>query len=291
MVGVDDLNTIIAANKLCDEYGIDTITMGVSIAFAIECFERGIISKSETGCYHLRFGDGDLVVTLIEDTARRQGIGNLLAEGTKRMSEILGGASWKYAYQVKGLELPGHSARALKVMSIGYATGTRGGSHQDTRQRYVPNMSDYQDKVEQAIASQNVCSVGDSLVQCRFVMEAGCGINFNDVYTNLLEAVTGWHFDISELNQIGERICNIERIFNVRAGISRKDDTLPFKVMREGIPRGPLPGQRTPPDKLTELLDRYYQLRGWDENGIPRERTLERLDLKECYCQNHKALL
>ncbi len=283
MVGVNNLDTIITANQLCDEYGLDTITMGVSMAFAMECFEKGILFGREAGGHELRFGDGDLILTLIGETARRQGIGNLLAEGTKRMSQILGGESWKYAYQVKGLEIPGHSARALKVMSIGYATGPRGGSHQDTRRRYEPSMIDYEGKVEQAIPSQNMCTVGDSLILCRFVMEAGCGEKFNEVYTNLLEAVTGWSPSSSELNEIGERICNMERIFNVREGISRKDDILPYRVMWEAIPRGPLAGQRTPPEKLAELLDKYYQLRGWDENGIPQLQTVKRLGLKEYF--------
>ena len=272
--------SIVKANNLCNDYGMDTITMGVTIAFAIECFERDIISKDGAGGCDLRFGDGDLILSLIEDTARRQGIGNLLAEGTKRMSQVLGGDAWKYAYQVKGLEVAGHSPRALKVMSIGYATGTRGGSHHDTRPRYGPSFSDYEGKVEQAIASQNVSAVGDSLTQCRFIMEAGCGIVFNHMYINLLEAVTGWSPSVTELNEIGERICNMERIFNVREGICRKDDTLPYRVIWEEIPQGPLKGQRTTPEKLEELLDSYYQLRGWDNNGIPSSKTLERLGLK-----------
>ncbi len=281
MVGVDNLDTIITANKLCDEFGLDTMTMGVSIAFAMECFERGIISKKEAGGHELRFGDSNLILTLIEETARRQGIGNLLAEGTRRMSQTFGGESWKYANQVKGLELAGHSARAIKCMSIGYATGTRGGSHQDARPRKGPGMSTYEGKVEQAISDQNLSSVGDSLVQCRFVMEPGCGTNFNEIYSNMLEAVTGWRPDASELNEIGERICNMERIFNVKEGIRRKDDTLPYRVMWEEIPSGPLAGQRTPPEKLAEMLDKYYQLRGWDENGIPTRNTLKRLGMEE----------
>ena len=280
MVGVGDLDSIIKANNLCDKYGLDTISTGVSIAFAIECFEKGILSKEETNGYNLSFGDGDLILTLIEDIAQRKGIGNLLAEGTKRMSQILGRDSWKYAYQVKGLELPGHSARGLKVMSIGYATGARGGSHQDTRPRYGPGMSDFEGKVEQAIASQNVSAVGDSLIQCRFVMEAGCGINFNDIYTQLLEATTEWVPNTTELNVIGERIWNMERIFNLREGICRDDDTLPYKVMWEEVPRGPLKGQKTSLGKLKELLDRYYQLRGADENGIPRREVIKRLSLQ-----------
>jgi len=193
----------------------------------------------------------------------------------------LGGDSWKYASQVKGLEVPGHSARAQKVLSIGYATGTRGGTHQDTRPGYGTNMSDFQGKVEQAIASQNRSAVGDSLVQCRFVMEQGCGKSFNDLYTDLLNSVTGWEPNADELNEVGERICNIERMFNVREGVSRTDDTLPYKVMWEEIPRGPLTGQRTAPEKLEELLDHYYQLRGWNNNGIPTRKTLEQLGLKQ----------
>ncbi|MBW2368641.1 MAG: aldehyde ferredoxin oxidoreductase family protein [Deltaproteobacteria bacterium] len=269
MVGVDDLDKIIKANNLCDEFGLDTISMGVSIAFAIECFESGILSQEQADGHKLSFGNGDLVLTLIEETAYRRGLGRLLAEGTKRMSQILGGEAWKYAYQVKGLELPGHSARALKGMSIGYATGARGGSHQDARPRYGPGMSDYKDKVAQAITSQNLSAVGDSLIQCRFVMEAGCGIEFSNIYTDLIKATVGWRPDTVELNEIGERICNTERIFNVREGVSRKDDVLPYRVMYEEIPQGPLKGQRTPSDKLEEMLDNYYQRRGWDENGIP----------------------
>jgi len=283
MVGVDHLDSIIRGSNLCDEYGLDTISMGVSIAFMIECYERGIISKEEASGYDLRFGDGDLMLTLIEETARRQGIGSLLAEGTKRMSQTLRKDSWKYAYQVKGLELAGHSARAVKTRSIGYATGTRGGSHQDTRSQYVPGMSDFEGKVEQAVASQNMSAVGDSLIQCRFIMEAGCGRALNQMHCNVLAAATGWCPTTLELNEIGERIYNMERIFNVREGISRKDDTLPYRVMWEEIPRGPLKGQRTSQEKLEELLDSYYQLRGWDKNGIPGAEMLERLGLTEYY--------
>ncbi len=112
----------------------------------------------------------------------------MLAQGTRRMSEILGGDSWKFAYQVKGLELAGHSPRVLKGMSIGYATNTRGGTHQDARPRYLPGTDDYEGKVEMAIATQHLSAVGDSLIQCRFVMEAGLGQVINDEYGDLLGA-------------------------------------------------------------------------------------------------------
>ena len=283
MLGIGDLRTILEANRLCDEYGLDTISMGVTVAFAIECFERGILTERQTEDRRLRFGDGPLVLELIRDTAFRRGIGDLLAEGTRGMSEMLGGDSWKYAYQVKGLELAGHSPRVLKSLSIGYATNTRGGSHQDARSRYGAGMDDYDGKVELAIATQHLTAVGDSLVKCRFATEAGLGPTINDEYGDLLGAVTGWRPTTAELTAVGERIINLERIFNVREGISRKDDTLPYRVTSEEIPQGPHKGHRILPEKLEELLDSYYEKRGWDENGIPGKERLERLDLKEYF--------
>jgi aldehyde:ferredoxin oxidoreductase len=289
MVGISDLKTILKANKLCDEYGLDTISMGVSIAFAIECFERGFLSKEDINNRLLSFGNNKLILELIEDTAYRRGIGDLLAQGTKRFSEILGGDSWKYAYQVKGLELAGHSPRVQKNLAIGYATNTRGGSHQDARARYLPGMEEYEGKVEMAISTQHLSAVGDSLVQCRFVTEGGLGQEINDEFCNLVYAVTGWRPSTAELAEIGERIFNMERIFNVREGIRRKDDTLPYKVMAQEIRQGPRKGHRVPPERFTELLSSYYQLRGWDENGIPSMETLKRLGLNE-YCFSEVCL-
>lgn len=265
MTGVSDLDSLVRANHLCNEYGLDTISTGVTIAFAIECFERGLFSKDQFEGQELRFGDGELLLALIDEIAQRQSVGKLLAEGTRHMAEMLGGDAWKYAYQVKGLEIPGHSPRLMKSMAVGYATGTRGGSHQDARPRYGPQMTDYEGKVEQAIACQDLSAVGDSLVMCRFTMESGCGREFNEVYTNLLKALTGWGPDPTELTVIGERICSLERLFNVREGISRKDDSLPRRVMFEPIPDGAAAGQKTPREKLDELLDRYYPLRGWEQ--------------------------
>jgi aldehyde:ferredoxin oxidoreductase len=281
MLGIGDLRTILEANRLCDEYGLDTISMGVTIGFAIECFERGVITPRQTEDRQLRFGDGPLVLGLIRDTASKRGIGNLLAEGTRGMSEFLGHDSWKFAHQVKGLELAGHSARVLKGLSIGYATNTRGGSHQDARARYGPGMEDYDGKVEQAVNTQHLTAVGDSLVQCRFVMEAGLGPVINDEYGALLGAATGWGPSTEELCTIGERIVNLERVFNVREGVSRKDDTLPYRVIHDEIPEGPHKGHRIPNEKVETLLDSYYLLRGWDVNGIPSKEKLRQLGLEE----------
>jgi len=281
MVGIGDMEAIMRANVLCDEYGLDTISMGITIAFAIECFQEGIISAQRAGNRTLNFSDAGLVLDLIQKTAYRQGIGDLLAEGTRRMSGILGGESWKYAYQVKGLEIAGHSPRVVKTLAIGYATNTRGGSHQDARVRYLPDMDTYEGKVELAIANQNLSAVGDSLVQCRFIMESALGQAFGNEYSNLVKAVTGLELSTAELNEIGERIVNMERMFNIREGIRRRDDTLPYKVMWEEIPQGPHKGERIPAEKLEELLNSYYKLRGWDENGVPLKETLKRLGLEQ----------
>ena len=279
MVGVGDLEAVIRANTICDEYGLDTMSMGITIAFAIECFEKGYLSPEQTDNRIFNFGNAVLVADLIRATALKEGIGVMLAEGTRRMSALLGGDAWHYAHQVKGLELAGHSARMVKTLSIGYATNTRGGSHQDARVRYGPGMDTYEGKVELAILTQNMSSVGDSLVMCRFLMENGLGREFNDEYSILLEAITGWKPNAKELTEVGERIVNLERIFNIREGVNREDDTLPYKVMMEEIPSGPHKGFGTPPEKLQEMLQNYYALRGWDENGIPKQETLKRLDL------------
>jgi aldehyde:ferredoxin oxidoreductase len=279
MVGVSDPEAIIRANNICDEYGLDTMSMGVTIAFAMECWDKGYLNLLKTDGRMPNFGDSDMVMDLIRVTAYRKGFGDMLAEGSRRMAELLGGNAWHYAHQVKGLELAGHSARMVKTLAIGYATNTRGGSHQDARARYGPGMDTYEGKVELAIQTQNLSSVGDSLVMCRFLMETGLGRELNDEYSILINAVTGWKPDAKELSDIGERIFNLERMFNNREGITSKDDILPFKVMHEEIPEGPHKGFRVPPEKLQAMLQNYYILRGWEENGTPKIDTLKRLGL------------
>jgi aldehyde:ferredoxin oxidoreductase len=184
---------------------------------------------------------------------------------------------------VKGLELPAHSARALKGMAIGYATATRGGSHHDTRPtpQYALGFDrrSTADKPAFAVRSQHFTAVDDSLVMCRFTSERGFGLFLNEAYAGLVSAVTGWAVDASELERIGERIVNLERMFGVREGVRRKDDALPWKVMHEPIPEGPSAGMHCPPDELAAMLDDYYALRGWDADGVPTPERLRALGL------------
>ncbi|MBT3350192.1 MAG: aldehyde ferredoxin oxidoreductase, partial [Nitrospinaceae bacterium] len=221
----------------------------------------------------------------LEDIALRRGFGAKLAEGGQRLAEEIGGDAPNLLYATKGLELPAHSARALKGMSIGYATGTRGGSHHDTRPtlQYAADHDNTttEGKAEFAFRTQNFTALGDSLTQCRFTAERGYGAMINDKYATLLNLVTGWDTTADELELTGERICNLERAFQVREGADRSGDTLPHRVMHEPIPDGPHKGMYCPPEELEAMKDEYYILRGWDENGIPTRETLGRLGLND----------
>jgi aldehyde:ferredoxin oxidoreductase len=282
MLGNADAPSIIHANILCDLLGLDSISMGVTLAFVAECLERGLLRSVDVGG---AFGWADHagMIRLIEQTARREGFGDRLAEGSWRLAREIGGDAERLPYTVKGLELPAHSARALKGMSIGYATATRGGSHHDTRPtpQYAPGFDrrSTADKPAFAVKSQHFTAVDDSLVMCRFTSERGFGLFLNEAYAGLLSAVTGWGVDVPELERIGERIVNLERLFNVREGVRRKDDVLPWKVMHEPIPDGPSAGMHCPPGELATMLDAYYALRGWDADGVPTPERLTDLGL------------
>src|SRR6266571_6127856 len=282
MLGIDNPEALILANDLCDLLGMDTISMGVTLAFLCEALERGWLTPAEVG---VPFGWGDWrgMLRLVEMTAAREGFGDRLAEGSWRLAESIHPEATKAVYAVKRLELPAHSARALKGMSIGYATATRGGSHHDTRP--TPQYAQGFDrrgtggKPEFAVRSQHFTAVDDSLVLCRFTSERGFGLFVDEPYARMVRAVTGWDMTVEELERVGERIINLERLFNVRENVRRKDDALPWRVMHEPIPEGPSAGAYCPPEELGLMLDRYYALRGWDGDGVPTPARLGALGL------------
>ncbi len=282
MLGNAHAGSLARANDLCDLLGMDTITMGVTLAFACEALERGWLSASEVG---VPFGWGDWkgMLKLVEMTAAREGFGDRLAEGAWRLAESLHPDATKVVYAVKRLEMPAHSARALKGMSIGYATASRGGSHHDTRPtpQYAQNYDrrSPEGKPEFAVRSQHFTALDDSLVLCRFTSERGFGLYVEEPYARMVRAVSGWDVTVEELESVGERVINLERLFNVREGVRRKDDVLPWRVMHEPIPDGPSAGMHCPPDELSTMLDRYYALRGWDSNGVPTPERLAALGL------------
>jgi len=284
MQDVYDPELVMKANDLCDRFGMDTISFGVTVAFARECYERGLVETDPSGA--LSFGDAEGLVELAERTAHREGIGDRLAEGSFRMAETLDAeTAERYLHGVKGLEFAAHSARGLKGMSIGYATATRGGSHHDTRptEQYGSEYAESTDgSAEFAARSQHFTALGDSLTQCRFVSEGGWGTGINERYRDAINSATGWDLSVADVSEIGERIYNLERLINVERGVARREtDTLSYRIMNEPIPDGPSEGMHCPPAELSTLLDEYYEFRGWDDRGVPRDDTLERLDLAD----------
>jgi len=283
MVENYDLAAILEANRSCDLLGLDTITMGVTLSFAMECFERGLLSSKEFGGPELRFGQTGAMQQLIQDTAFKRGLGRLLGEGSEAMAAQIGPQAKELLYTAKKLELPGHSARVLKGMSIGYATGTRGGSHHDTRPtlQYTAEANHLrpEGQADFAIRSQHYTAVGDSLTLCRFVGERGFGAMLGQNYTDLVNFVTDFDLTTEELERIGERICNLERAFNVQEGVSRDEDRLPLRVTEEPVADGPHKGMRCSRQELDQMLDEYYQLRGWSTQGLPSTRKLLELGL------------
>ncbi|MGM0604416.1 MAG: aldehyde ferredoxin oxidoreductase family protein, partial [Halobacteriota archaeon] len=283
MPEVFDIERVMKANDLCDRLGLDTISWGVTVAFARECYEAGLIDEDASP--HLAFGDSDGLVELATQTAHREGFGDELAEGSFRLAESIGGEASSYLHGSKGLEFAAHSPRGLKGMSIGYATSTRGGSHHDTRptRQYDGEYDETTEgTAEFAARSQHFTALGDSLTQCRFVSEGGWGKRLNENYRDAINSATGWDLTVEDVEAIGERVYTLERVINVERGVaSRETDTLSERVMTEPIPEGPSEGMYCPPDELDRMLTEYYAFRGWDDRGVPREETLERLDMAE----------
>jgi len=301
MQDVYDIEPVMMANDLCDRLGMDTISWGVTVAFARECHEKGLIDGDETlddsepidggepidedDLARLTFGDADGLIELAERTAARKGVGDQLAEGSFRFAAALAGDADRFLHGSKGLEFAAHSPRGLKGMSIGYATSTRGGSHHDTRptlQYGGEHAETTEGTAEFAARSQHFTALGDSLTQCRFVSEAGWGKRVDERYRDAIAAATGWELTREEVERIGERIYTLERLINVERGVAdREADALPYRVTHEPIPEGPSEGMYCPPAELDAMLSEYYAFRGWNEDGVPTAETLEELGLPE----------
>ena len=294
MCGVADINAITKANYLCNEYGLDTISTGATIAFAMECFQRGILTKEKTDGLEISFGDGEMVVTLVEMIARREGVGDLLAEGSKIVAERLGQGSEAFAMQVKGLELPAYDSRAAKITGLGYVTANRGGDHmtgyiQGPTFIDIPYLivedSSIQDPFlanpEEAhvlVDMENAFTVLDAFGGCKFMGMLLPADELIDLY----KSATGWEMTHEEFYRAGERIYNLTRAFCVREGISRESDVLPERLTSQPLPGGPAEGMVNDPEMIELMKDAYYDFRGWDRaTGIPTKEKLRELDLEE----------
>jgi aldehyde:ferredoxin oxidoreductase len=281
--GIDSIEAVTLANKYCDDLGLDTLSTGNVVAFAMECYERGLITKESTEGLEIKFGDHQIVIDLIKKIANREGFGDLLAEGVKRASEKIGKESEKFAIHVKGLEIPGYSPRSLYGAALNYATSPCGGhvNRGSTVLTEITMPSDIRfdpvGKGRLVKNEQDRRAVYDSAVLCLITRR----ITHLPQVSEMLEAVTGMRARPEELMDIGERINNLERAFNVREGITRKDDILPWRCLEEPMPDGPAKGRALGEAGLNKMLDEYYGARGWNEKGIPQKEKLQALGLTD----------
>ncbi|MEM1585841.1 MAG: aldehyde ferredoxin oxidoreductase family protein [Candidatus Bathyarchaeia archaeon] len=281
----DNLEAIAKANDLCNRFGLDTISTGATIAFAMECYERGIITKDDTGGIDLRWGDPDAIIKVVELIGRREGIGAILGEGSMRAAEKIGRGADRYAMQVKGLEIPMHSPYRFKEMGLQYAVSERGACHLrglsmlPARGILLPDIGfdkqvngfTIEGKAHLVKVMQDVCRIVDALGLCKFIYLFG-GVPLREL-PRLYTAVTGWEMTLDDLIRAGERIWILQRIFNVRMGVRRKDDILPKRFLEEPLNEGAAKGQII---ELEPMLNEFYAERGLDHEGRPRrEKVLE----------------
>jgi aldehyde:ferredoxin oxidoreductase len=284
---------IAKANELCNLYGLDTISTGVSIAFAMECRERGVLTEGEIG-FDLKWGDPDGILKLIQMIAMRDGIGDVLAEGVRKASEKIGKGSQGWAIHVKGLEIPMHDPRGKKGMGLAYATAMKGADHESAmhdecfeRENALTDLGfvkpigrkEFQGKPLVVKKTQELWGVlSDALPVCKFPMAPPRPLKPGRL-VSALRFVTGWDISLEEFLTVGERIFNLGRLFNVREGVDRNQDVLPNRFS-ERLQEGGSADEAITKEDLDRMLDEYYNLRGWSREGIPKEETLQRLGLE-----------
>jgi aldehyde:ferredoxin oxidoreductase len=278
LCGVGDREAVLQAARQCDYYGIDTISAGASIAFAMECAERGLLVEEG-----LRFGNAGKLLALIQQIARREGLGDLLAEGTRRAAATIGGDAPDFAPHVKGLEIPGYEPRALQTMALGFAVGSRGADHNRSG-AYEIDFSTRADRLHGspeaarlAVDTEDRSALMDSLILCKFLR----GV-FTDLYAesaDLLRRVTGWDVTADELRETSRRIVTAKKLYNVREGWTAEEDTLPKRFLTEGLPNGAAADAVLPRERLRDMIRAYYETRGWDRDGCVPRATIEGLQL------------
>ncbi|MEM2703536.1 MAG: aldehyde ferredoxin oxidoreductase family protein [Candidatus Bathyarchaeia archaeon] len=290
--GNKDLESILYAHTLCNALGLDELNVGSAIAWAMECWQRGILKNDDTDGITLEWGNHEAIIQLIKKIAYREGFGNLLAEGAYRAAKKLGKGSEKYVMHVKGQDPAITDPRVAKAWGLGYAVASRGGDHL----RALPTAETFfsQDEAEKLFGTKEAVealgikgkgrlvkwcedqrALADSLEICKFIVRTAL-MPFKWV-TKFFNAVTGLNFTEKQMMKTGERIINVERLFNIRQGLTRKDDALPERFLKEPVPTGPLKGEVL---NLEPMLAEYYKARGWNvKTGFPTEKTLKKLGL------------
>ncbi len=287
MLLIDDIDAISWIGELCNKYGLDTISAGCTIAWAMEAFEKGALTKQDTGGIEFTWGNVDAVIAAVEQMGRNEGFGALLGKGSREASRITGKGSEEYAIQVKGLEVPMHDPRCYFSLAVNYATGTRGACHvqgssytvelavisPEAGLNFKQGRHDKKNKGLAAKVGQDLSAIYNSVAICMFA-----GMALQPSHFGILLGITaGLPFDGPAVLQVGERIINLQRAFACREGISRKDDTLPKRLLT-ALPTGGAAGKAA---DLEYQLAEYYRLRGWNDNGIPTREKLQALGLQK----------
>ncbi|MGB8646269.1 MAG: aldehyde ferredoxin oxidoreductase family protein [Anaerolineae bacterium] len=297
--GIDDLQAIARANELCNVYTLDVISTSSTISFAMECFEHGLLGREDTGGIELRFGNADAMIKTIELIAKREGIGDLLAEGTRRAAEKIGGEAIDFAMQIKGQELPMHDPRGKVGLALGYAVSDSGAEH--LNQAHDPLLANPESvsfkggaplgiealpprefsprKVRNYSILENWTSLEKVVGLCFFGPVPRSFIQVQEVVDSIA-AATGWALTLQDALHIGERATNLARAFNVRNGFSRKDDTLPSRLFQP-LENGTLQGAVIDRDAFEQALTQLYTLKGWSpETGVPTRERLRELEIE-----------
>ncbi len=289
--GINDLKAVCKANELCNKYSLDAISTGVSIGFAMECYENGILTGKDTNGLKLNFGNADAIVQMVELIAKRKGIGDILAEGVRRAAEKIKNGSEKYAMHVKGQEIPMHEPRLKQGLGVGYAVSPTGAEH-------MANMHDTSIASERSIAVHTAIGILEPLKIDDLGFKKIRALVYYTNWRNLLNAllicyfvpwdyvdipeivraVTGWYTSSWELMKVGERITTMARVFNTREGLTKDDDCLPERFFQPHT-SGALSEIAIKSDEFKNAISNYYKMMGWDENGIPTKSKLEELDI------------
>jgi aldehyde:ferredoxin oxidoreductase len=283
--GIDRLDVIIKGMEIANYYGMDAISAGVTVGFTMDCYENGILSKKDLGGIEANFGNSEALIQLLEKMGKREGIGDILADGVRSAGQKIGKGAEKLAQHIKGLEVTGYDLRCLKTAALGFAVSFRGADHN----RHGAYAFDVKGKVNRLKAEkgrgkmvrdmENLYALIDSFIVCKF--SRGTYYKGLEDMAKLYSLVTGIDMTSTELDRSGARINTIARLINIREGLGRKDDTLPWKVMNMPIPdEGPVKGAVVTQKELDLLLDDYYSSRGWTLEGVPTVAALKELGME-----------
>jgi aldehyde:ferredoxin oxidoreductase len=297
MLDIDDIEAVAKLNEICDREGFDGISAGVTLAWAMEANERGLLHKDKLEGIDLTFGNPNAAIEVLEMMAKREGyIGNLLSDGAKVASEKLGRDSDQFALHIKGLELPGYDVRGLKGTALAFAVSPRGACHL-TAAVYGPELggswwkyegvdrasSDWKGYLVKS--AEDLATVYDLFGICKFSRH----MFFLEGFAGVATALTGYELSDGAIMAMGERVYTLQKMFNVREGMDRKEDVLPYRVTHEPIPKGASEGSLVKEEEFQHMLDEYYMARGWSKNGIPTRAKLASLDLLDVVEEKYGA--